>query len=70
MILVTDEVARMIRMGENMKKRYVNALITVLVMSVSFATPVMAVPENDEVAGLEEKRRRWKTRLPTFSSSW
>lgn len=56
MILVTDEVARMIRMGENMKKRYVNALITVLVMSVSFATPVMAVPENDEVAGLEEKK--------------
>ena len=56
MILVTDKVARMIRMGENMKKRYVNALITVLVMSVSFVTPVMAVPENDEVAGLEEKK--------------
>ena len=52
----TNEVTRMIRMGENMKKRCVNALITVLVMSVSFATPVMAVPESDEVAGLEEKK--------------
>ena len=46
----------MIRMGEDMKKRLVNALITVLVMSVFFATPVMAVPESDNVAELEEQK--------------
>ena len=39
-----------------MKKRLVNALITVLVMSVFFATPVMAVPESDNVAELEEQK--------------
>ena len=43
-------------MGEDMKKRLVNALITVLVMSVFFATPVMAVPESDNVAELEEQK--------------
>ncbi len=53
---MTEIVTRMIRMGEDMKKRLVNALITVLVMSVFFATPVMAVPESDNVAELEEQK--------------
>ena len=53
---MTEIVTRMIRMSVDMKKRLVNALITVLVMSVFFATPVMAVPESDNVAELEEQK--------------
>lgn len=44
-------------MGEDiMKRRYVNALITVLVMSVSFSMTAMAVPEDQNVESLETQK--------------
>lgn len=39
-----------------MKRRYVNALITVLVMSVSFSMTAMAVPEDQNVESLETQK--------------
>lgn len=46
---------RLIRMGENMKKRLLQTLITVTVMSSLVVTPVLATPQ-DDVTSLEQKK--------------